>query len=178
MPYATCTTFDQVMAAEPQFKLVRVSDPGSREKPVYTGFFFYQCQQFNRTGRYLLGMKVYCQNRKVRADDRGEIGTIDLKDNHKWTKIGETTAWNWQQGARQQWRPGSDEILWNDRADDGTSYVCRVHNFRTGEKSTRRTRAWGGRCTCSTSARSWTGRRPSYSDRGMPPRPLPCARRR
>ena len=34
------------------------------------------------------------------------------------------------------WRPKSEEIVWNDRADDGKSYVCRVHNFRTGAKRT------------------------------------------
>jgi hypothetical protein len=136
LPYVTCTSFEQVAAASPQARLVRVSDPGSGKEPVYTGFFFYQCLQFDRTGRYILGMRVYCQNRKVQPTDRGDIGVIDLEDGCKWQKIGETTAWNWQQGARLQWRPGSDEILWNDRCDDRTTYVCRVVNFRTGAKRT------------------------------------------
>jgi hypothetical protein len=72
----------------------------------------------------------------VRPADRGEIGVIDLQNGFKWTQIGETTAWNWQQGARLQWRPGSDEILWNDRSEDGARYVCRVYNFKTGERRT------------------------------------------
>src|SRR5262245_49176025 len=79
-------------------------------------------------------MKVYVQNRVVEPTDRGDIGYIDLKDRHKWTKVGETTAWNWQQGARLQWRPKSNEIVWNDRSDNGKKYVCRVHDFRTGKK--------------------------------------------
>ena len=107
-----------------------------RENPNYTGFFFYQCLQFDPTGRYILGMRVHCQNRDVQPTDRGEIGIIDLRDGYKWTQIGETTAWNWQQGARLQWRPRSDEILWNDRSDDGTGYVCRVYNFKTGKRRT------------------------------------------
>ncbi|MCX5646404.1 MAG: hypothetical protein NTZ17_17240 [Phycisphaerae bacterium] len=114
--------------------LVRVSKPGTKENPDYTGFFFYQCLQFDSTDRYILGMKVHCQNRDVQPTDRGEIGVIDLRDGYKWTRIGETTAWNWQQGARLQWRPGSDEILWNDRSDDGARYVCRVYNFKTGAR--------------------------------------------
>ncbi len=136
--YATYGSFAELMAGEaPQYpKLVRVSDPGTKESPNYTGFFFYQCLQFDCTDRYLLGLRVHCQNRDVRPSDHGEIGLIDLQDGYKWTQIGETTAWNWQQGARLQWRPGSDEILWNDRAEDGTHYVCRVYNFKTGARRT------------------------------------------
>jgi hypothetical protein len=116
--------------------ITRVSDPGPAEKRAYTGFFFYQVEQFDLTGRYLLGLKVYCQSRDVRADDRGDVGYFDLKDNFKWTKIGQTTAWNWQQGNRLQWRPTSDEIVWNDRSDDGKSFVTRIYNFRTAARRT------------------------------------------
>ncbi len=112
-------------------KIVRISDPGTRENPNYTGFFFYQCQQFDPTGRYLLGMRVHFHNRSVKATDLGEVGYIDLQDGNRWTAIGGTTAWNWQQGARLQWRPGSHETLWNDRSDDGRGYVCRVYDFQT-----------------------------------------------
>jgi len=45
-----------------------------------------------------LAMKVGFQNREVRATDIGEIGYCDLRDRFKWTKIGQTTAWNWQAG--------------------------------------------------------------------------------
>jgi len=136
--YTTYGTFAELMAWKNARypKLVRVSEPGTSESPNYTGFFFYQCQQFDPTDRYILGMRVHCQNRDVRPIDRAEIGFIDLQDGCKWTQIGETTAWNWQQGARLQWRPGSDEILWNDRSDDGTRYVCRVYNFKNGARRT------------------------------------------
>ncbi len=137
-PYTTYTSFAEMMTAQNARyqNLVRVSDPGTSDNPNYTGFFFYQCEQFDPANRYILGMRIHCQNRDVRPTDRAEIGFIDLQDGHKWTQIGETTAWNWQQGARLQWRPGSDEILWNDRSDDGTRYVCRVYNFKTGARRT------------------------------------------
>jgi hypothetical protein len=137
-PYTTYTSFSQILAGRDArySAITRVSDPGTNGHRAYTGFFFYQCLQFDPTGRYLLGMKVYVQNHVVEPTDRGDIGFIDLKDGFKWTKIGETTAWNWQQGARLQWRPASDEIVWNDRSDDGKQYVCRVYNFRTGTRRT------------------------------------------
>lgn len=107
----------------------------SRE-PGYTGFWFFGIEQFDPTDRYALGMKVSFHNRFVTKDDVGEIGYFDLKDNNKWTKIGTTTAWNWQQGCRLQWRRNSDEIAWNDRAEDNAHYITRLYNFKTGETRT------------------------------------------
>ena len=73
-PYTTFTSFDQLLGArDARYRPVtRVSDPGSREHPAYTGFFFYQVDQFDVSGRYLLGFKVYCPSRDVRA--AGQIG--------------------------------------------------------------------------------------------------------
>ena len=138
LPYTTYTSFDELLKGRDAryATVIRVSDPGSSARRAYTGFFFYQVLQFDATGRYLLGQKVFFENRDVKPDDRGDIGYIDLKDRNKWTKIGATTAWNWQQGARLQWRPRSDEIVWNDRADDGKSFVSRIYNFRTRARRT------------------------------------------
>lgn len=136
--YTTYATFKEVLQGRnAQYPaLTRVSDPNAGGNPAYTGFFFYQCLQFDASGRYLLAMKVYFQNRPVESSDRADIGVIDLKNRFQWTKIGESTAWNWQQGARLQWRAKSEEIVWNDRSDDGKHYVCRVYDFRTGKKRT------------------------------------------
>ena len=136
--YSTCESWDELVAGEgfQYVTPVRVSDPGSNEQPAYTGFWFYDEQQFDETGRYALGMKVLFQDRDVELTDRGDIGYFDLQDGFKWRKIGETTAWNWQQGCRLQWRPNSDEFLWNDRSDDGTHFICRLYNFKTGEQRT------------------------------------------
>jgi PA14 domain-containing protein/Calx-beta domain-containing protein/thrombospondin type 3 repeat protein len=114
--------------------LVRVSDPGTSANRVYTGFWFYDREQFDATGRYALAMKVYFQNRDVTKTDVADIGYVDLQNGNRWTKIGTTTAWNWQQGAMLQWRPRSDEILWNDRSDDGTHFITRAYNFKTGAR--------------------------------------------
>ena len=63
------------MAAEnaEHTKIVRITEPGTKQNPNYTGFFFYQCLQFDATDRYVLGMRVHCQNRDVRPTDQAEI---------------------------------------------------------------------------------------------------------
>src|SRR5262245_5800466 len=56
--------------------VIRVSDPGTKDRPVYTGFWFFDGLQFDESGRYTLAMKVYLQERDVTPSDRGEIGYI------------------------------------------------------------------------------------------------------
>ncbi len=136
--YSTCNTWEELINQD-GFKyadVIRVSDPGTEQRPAYTGFWFYDEYQFDKSDRYMLGMKVFFQDRNVEPTDTADIGYFDVQDNFKWTKIGETTAWNWQQGCRLQWRPNSDEIIWNDRSDDGTHFVCRAFNFETAEYRT------------------------------------------
>ncbi len=143
LSYSTYNSFEEMLYASDahHFDLVRISPVGTKDKPEYHGFFFYNCTQkelleFDPTGRYLLGMKIFIEGRIVQPFDKGEIGYFDLQNNNKWTKIGETSAWNWQQGCRLQWIPGSsEEIIWNDRSDDGKKLVSRIYNFKT--KNTR-----------------------------------------
>jgi hypothetical protein len=133
--YTQYKTWSEVLAgAGAQYPpITRLSDPAGSS---YTGFWFYDLQQFDDTGRYSLAMKVTFQNRALTPSDRGDIGIIDLWNGNRWTKIGESMAWNWQNGVRLTWRPRSDEILWNDRSSDGTRYVTRVYNVKTGARRT------------------------------------------
>jgi hypothetical protein len=137
--YTTCTSFTDMLKTEDvkYFNPIRVSPVGNKEKPTYHGFFFYNCSQnellqFDPSGRYMLAMRVFIEGRIVLATDTGEIGIIDLQNKNKWTKIGETTAWNWQQGCRLQWIPGSsEEIIWNVRSGDGKRLESRIYNTTT-----------------------------------------------
>lgn len=102
----------------------------------YTGFWFFGIEQFDPSNRYALAMTVPFHNRDVKASDQAEIGYFDLQDDNKWTKIDTTTAWNWQQGCRLQWRPNSTEIAWNDRAEDNSHFITRLYDFSTGKTRT------------------------------------------
>ena len=142
--YSTYNSFRELINAEDTKypEAVRITDGGTKEDPAYHGFFFYNCApsdllQFDPTGRFMLGMSVSIEGREVRSTDVGEIGIIDLKDNNKWVRVGQTTAWNWQQGCRLEWIPrSSEELIWDDRSDDGQSFVSRIYNTRTKETRT------------------------------------------
>lgn len=137
--YTLLNSFEEVLEVSDAKYLnpVRVSPTG----PYYHGFWFYNCShfelfQFDPTGRFMLGLRTFVEGRKVQPTDRGEIGIIDLHNNNKWERIGETSAFNWQQGSRLQWVPGAfEEIVWNDRSYDG-KLVSRVYNVKTKETRT------------------------------------------
>lgn len=98
--------------------------------PEYHWFGYYDKFQFDVDDRLLLGMQVAFEHRLPNKDDVISIGMLDIVDNNKWIKLGESRAWSWQQGCMLQWRPNSDsEILWNDR--EGDSFICRVYNVKT-----------------------------------------------
>src|SRR6185503_10418204 len=76
--YTTYKTWSEVVAGTnaKYATLKRISDPGTSTSPAYTGFWFFGIDQFDATGRYALGMKVYFQNRDVKATDTAEMGVI------------------------------------------------------------------------------------------------------
>ncbi|MEN6604231.1 MAG: hypothetical protein ABFD86_17610 [Bryobacteraceae bacterium] len=103
--------------------------------PKYHWFGYYDKLQFDPTGRYVLGMEVDFEHRSPRPDDVIRVGMVDLTDNDRWTELGSSRAWNWQQGCMLQWLPGSkDEIIWNDR--EGGRFVAHILNVRTGKRRT------------------------------------------
>lgn len=100
--------------------------------PKHHWFGYYDKLQFDPTGRYLLSMEIDFEHRKPTADDEIALGMIDLEDGNKWTELGKTTAWGWQQGCMLQWLPGSDsKAIWNTRGDK--SYGSRILDVKSGE---------------------------------------------
>ena len=103
--------------------------------PKHHWFGYYDKLEFDPTGRYVLSNQVDFEHRSPQAGDTIRVGMIDLQDNDRWTELGESRAWNWQQGCMLQWLPGSrDEVIWNDRLDG--QFVSHIRNVRTGKTRT------------------------------------------
>jgi len=103
--------------------------------PKFHWFGYYDKFQFDPSGRFVLGMEVDFEGRSPEPDDVIKLGMIDLAEGDKWTELGQTRAWCWQQGCMLQWLPGSEtKVIWNDR--DGDRFVCRVMDVGTGATKT------------------------------------------
>jgi len=103
--------------------------------PRHHWFGYYDKLQFDPTSRYVLSMQVPFEHRSPAKDDEIQIGMVDLHDDDRWIPLGQSTAWNWQQGCMLQWLPGSSStVLWNDRGAEG--YICHLLDVQTNEHRT------------------------------------------
>ncbi len=139
--------------------------------PKYHWFGYYDKCQFDPSGRYVLGMEVDFEHRAPMPGDVISIGMIDLRDGNRWTELGQSRAWCWQQGCMLQWRPGSDtQIVWNDRQNG--RFVCHILDIHTGKKKTLPspvyTVAADGTAAFTTDFRRVNDMRPGYGYAGIP----------
>ena len=87
--------------------------------PKYHFFGYYDKFPWDTTGRYLLCLEVDFIGRTPEPDDVAKLCLIDLEDDGRLRVIGETRAWNWQQGCMARWLPPKDEreVIYNDCVD-------------------------------------------------------------
>lgn len=105
--------------------------------PKFHWFAYYDKLQFDPTDRYILSNQVDFEGRTPGPDDVLRVGMIDTADGDKWSELGTSTAWGWQQGCMLQWLPGSQsKIIWNDRDKANQRYVSHILDVKTGEKRT------------------------------------------
>ncbi|MCB1086709.1 MAG: hypothetical protein KDM63_06665, partial [Verrucomicrobiae bacterium] len=125
------SSFSAPAQAQEDFPPVRVITRG----PGHHWFGYYDKLQFDPTNRFVLGMRVDFEHRSPTPDDTIEVGMVDLEDKDRWIPLGQSRAWNWQQGCMLQWLPGSEStVIWNDREQD--RFVCHLLDTRTGDKRT------------------------------------------
>ena len=86
--------------------------------PVDANYFFgyYDKSQLNNSNNKLLALKVEFMDRIPNKYDVATIGYFDLEHDNNFVVIGETKAFNWQQGCMLQWDgPGfNDQVIFND----------------------------------------------------------------
>ena len=117
--------------SEPELPPVRTITRG----PKFHWFGYYDKFEFDPTNRYVLGMEVDFEHRSPTPQDSISIGMVDLHDGDRWTELGRSSAWCWQQGCMLQWVPGSqNEIMWNDR--DGDHFCCHIMDVHTNKRRT------------------------------------------
>lgn len=103
--------------------------------PLNHWFGYYDKLQFSPDNRYVLANQVAFEHRSPTPDDIIQIGMVDLQDGDKWIELGQTRAWNWQQGCMLQWVPNTEStIMWNDREDG--QFVCHLLDVKTHKKRT------------------------------------------
>lgn len=128
-----------VSAGLPQSKLwaqtAHVPMRAITKGPDFHWFGYYDKLEFDPTSRYVLGQRVGFQGRTPMPDDVIHIGMIDTEDGDRWTDLGTSRAWCWQQGCMLQWIPGSKtEVIWNDR--EGGHFASHILDVKTGKKRT------------------------------------------
>lgn len=87
-------------------------------------FGYYDQSPFDRSGNRLLSHRVPFDGRHVTVDDVAEVGYWELEMG-EFVPLGETQAFNWQQGSKLQWLPPNYDrrVIYNDRGDDGFKSV-------------------------------------------------------
>ncbi|CAN5218586.1 hypothetical protein BH23BAC3_BH23BAC3_33690 [soil metagenome] len=100
----------------------------------YHSHAYYDIPVFDSESRLLAGHSVNFKERRPKPGDSIDIGYIDLEGDKSWKKVGESTAWSWQQGAMSQWLPKTRTLVWNDREND--RFVTRLHSVDSGETNT------------------------------------------
>ena len=139
--------------------------------PKFHWFAYYDKWQFDPTDRRVLGMEVGFEHRSPKADDVVKVGMVDLADGDRWIELGESRAWNWQQGCMLQWLPGSKtEVAWNDR--QAGRFVCHVLDVKTKQRRTIPHAVYSispdGRIAVAPDFRRVQDMRPGYGYAGLP----------
>ena len=79
-------------------------------------FGFHDLCPWDEDEEFILAIQTDLIHRAPTYSDYATIGIIDLKNNNSFIPLAETSAWNFQQGSRQQWIPIKDKkIIYNDR---------------------------------------------------------------
>ncbi len=139
--------------------------------PMFHWFGYYDKLQFSESNNRVLSMEVGFEGRSPRPGDTIKIGVINLDEDDRWTELGTSRAWCWQQGCMLQWVPRSEStIIWNDMEND--RYVSHVMDLESGEKRTLPraiyTLSPDGRTAVTTDYRRINDMRPGYGYAGIP----------
>src|SRR5262245_8724707 len=99
-------------------------------------FGYYGIPPWNQSGKYLVCLESDFQDHLPKPEEAAAVGLVDAKTG-VFKKVGETRAWNLQQGAMLYWNPldPENEVIFNDRRADQPGKIGSVAlNVKTGKK--------------------------------------------
>ena len=101
--------------------------------PRHHFFGYYGICPWNKKGDKIISLQCSFQDHMPLPDEPATIGLVDTETG-KFTKVSETHAWNFQQGAMLHWHPKypDSQIIFNDR--EGKEIISVVLDINTGEK--------------------------------------------
>lgn len=138
--------------------------------PKHHWFGYYDKWQFCPQNRLVLSNQVDFEHRSPTREDKISVGMIDTQDGDRWTELGTSNAWGWQQGCMLQWLPGEKkEVIWNDR--DGDRFVSHIVDVESGSKRTLPSTIYNvspnGKFAVTTDFARLNDRRPGYGYAGI-----------
>jgi hypothetical protein len=92
-------------------------------------FGFHDLTAWNDAGEKLLALRIDDMTTPPDPDVPCDIGYLDVQG--QYHKMGETYAYNYPQGARQQWIGKSDLFIVNDKINH--AWRSKIYNTKTGE---------------------------------------------
>lgn len=102
-------------------------------KGAHHFFGYYDICPWDASGEKILAHEVNFIDRTPNGKEPAGIGFFTAGQNFR--KLAETSAWNFQQGARLQWLSGeNNQIIFNSREDDG--FISTILDIETGKKKT------------------------------------------
>ena len=118
-----------------QYKAVTPPPPvtAMTTEPHHHFFGYFGIMPWSKSERYLACLEVPFQNRSPLAGDAAQIRLIDI-ETKDIIPIGETSAWNFQQGTLMHWLPTSPDtlLIYNERRS--RRYCSFIVNIYSGEK--------------------------------------------
>lgn len=101
---------------------------GYGEGEFHYFFGYFDVSPFSDDGSKLLCMRTpISKPRPPNQKDFAEVGYFETHDPIVFHKIGETSAWCWQQGSRLQWW-NSDHVIFNRMV--GSTYGCEIVDLK------------------------------------------------
>ena len=95
---------------------------------------YYDIPVIDAAGARVLAHRTTFTERPPAPEDTVEIGLLEADAPGRWTTLGESRAWSWQQGPMAQWVAGGPSCIWNDR--EGDRFIARLVDTESGARRT------------------------------------------